>query len=77
MKETTDKTARSVDNYMADGVVSLGIRPLRDQPNECRKVARISKPRGTKRSNNIMQVDKDREGLSLLPLEQEICGLSP
>lgn len=77
VKETTDKTARSVDNYMADGVISLGIRPLRDQPNEYRKVARITKLRGTKHSNNVMQIDKDWEGISLLPLEQEINGNIP
>jgi circadian clock protein KaiC len=77
VKENTDKTARSVDNYMADGVLTLGIRPLRDLPTEYRKVMRISKLRGTHHTDRLLQVDKDWEGMSVVTLEQDIIGSVP
>ena len=77
VKENTDKTARSVDNYMADGVITLGIRPLKDLPTEYRKVMRITKLRGTNHTDRLLQVDKDREGMSLVNLEQDIIGSIP
>ena len=77
VKENTDKTARSVDNYMADGVLTLGIRPLKDLPTEYRKVLRISKLRGTKHTDRLLQVDKDWEGMSTVTLEQDIIGSVP
>jgi len=77
VKENTDKTARSVDNYMADGVLSIGIRPLKDLPTEYRKVMRIAKLRGTRHTNKLLQVDKDRDGMSVVQLEQDIIGSIP
>jgi circadian clock protein KaiC len=77
VKENTDRTARSVDNYMADGVLTLGIRPLKDLPTEYRKVMRIAKLRGTAHSDRLLQVDKDREGMSMVTLEQDIIGSIP
>ncbi len=77
VKENTDKTARSVDNYMADGVLTLGIRPLKDLPTEYRKVMRIAKLRGTAHTDRLLQVDKDREGMSMVTLEQDIIGSIP
>jgi len=77
VKENTDTTARSVDNYMADGVLTLGIRPLKDLPTDYRKVMRISKLRGTDHTTKLLQVDKDRDGMSVVPLEQDIIGSIP
>lgn len=77
VKENTDKTARSVDNYMADGVLTMGIRPLKDLPTEYRKVMRISKLRGTHHTNKLLQVDKDVSGMSVVQLEQDIIGSIP
>jgi len=77
VKENTDKTARSVDNYMADGVLTIGIRPLRDLPTEYRKVMRIAKLRGTRHTNKLLQVDKDQDGMSVVQLEQDIIGSIP
>jgi circadian clock protein KaiC len=77
VKENTDKTARSVDNYMADGVLTLGIRPLKDLPTEYRKVMRISKLRGTAHTDRLLQVDKDEAGMSMVTLEQDIIGSIP
>jgi circadian clock protein KaiC len=77
VKENTDKTARSVDNYMADGVLTLGIRPLKDLPTEYRKVMRIAKLRGTKHTDRLLQIDKDWEGMSMVTLEQDIIGSVP
>ncbi len=77
VKETTDRTARSVDNYMADGVITLGIRPLKDLPGEYRKVMRISKLRGTNHTSKLLQVEKDWEGMNLVSLEQDIMGTVP
>jgi circadian clock protein KaiC len=77
VKETTDKTSRSVDNYMADGVLTLAIRPLADPCTEYRKIMRISKLRGTKHSPKLLQVEKDWEGMSVVPLEQDIVGGVP
>lgn len=77
VKENTDKTARSVDNYMADGVLTLGIRPLKDRPTEYRKVMRISKLRATHHSDRLLQVDKDTEGMSVVTIEQDIIGSIP
>ena len=77
VKENTDKTARSVDNYMADGVLTLCIRPLQDNPTEYRKVMRIAKLRGTRHTDRLLQVDKDREGMSMVTLEQDIIGSIP
>jgi circadian clock protein KaiC len=77
VKENTDKTARSVDNYMADGVLTLAIRPLKDLPTEYRKVMRITKLRGTAHTDRLLQVDKDLEGMSMVTLEQDIIGSVP
>lgn len=77
VKENTDPTARSVDNYMADGVLTLGIRPIKDRPTEYRKVMRISKLRGTDHTDRLLQLDKDSEGLSVVTLEQDIIGSVP
>ncbi len=77
VKETTDKTARSVDNYMADGVLTMAIRQLKEPSTEYRKVMKISKLRGTKHSNKLLQIEKDWEGMSLVPLEQDIIGSMP
>jgi circadian clock protein KaiC len=77
VKENTDKTARSVDNYMADGVLTLGIRPLKDLPTEYRKVMRISKLRATHHTDRLLQVDKDWEGMNVVTLEQDIIGSVP
>jgi len=77
VKENTDVTARSVDNYMADGVLTLGIRSLKDNPTEYRKVMRISKLRGTDHTDRLLQVDKDEEGMSIVTMEQDILGSIP
>jgi circadian clock protein KaiC len=77
VKENTDPTARSVDNYMADGVMTLAIRPIKDRPTEYRKVMRIAKLRGTDHTDRLLQVDKDDEGMSMVTLEQDIIGSVP
>jgi circadian clock protein KaiC len=77
VKENTDTTARSVDNYMADGVLTLGIRSIRDRPTEYRKVMRICKLRGTHHTDRLLQVDKDGEGMSVVTLEQDVIGNIP
>jgi circadian clock protein KaiC len=77
VKENTDPTARSVDNYMADGVLTLGIRSIKDKPTEYRKVMRISKLRGTNHTDRLLQVDKDPEGMSMVTLEQDLIGSIP
>ena len=77
VKENTDRTARSVDNYMADGVLTLGIRPIKDRPTEYRKVMRVCKLRGTNHTDRLLQLDKDWEGLSVVTLEQDIIGSVP
>jgi KaiC/GvpD/RAD55 family RecA-like ATPase len=77
VKENTDSTARSVDNYMADGVLTLAIRSLRDHPTEYRKILKVSKLRGTKHTPKLLQLDKDWDGMSTVPLEQDIIGTIP
>lgn len=77
VKESTKKTSNDVDNYMADGIVSLGIRPLQDVPTELRKVMRITKLRGTNHTSKLLQLDITKEGVSVVPLEQFIIGSIP
>ena len=52
-------------------------RPLKDRPIEYRKVMRISKLRATHHSDRLLQVDKDKEGMSVVTIEQDIIGSIP
>ncbi len=38
---------------------------------------RIAKLRGTAHTDRLLQVDKDREGMSMVTLEQDIIGSIP
>jgi KaiC/GvpD/RAD55 family RecA-like ATPase len=77
VKETTDRASKSADNYMADGVISLGIRPLMDVPTEYRNTMRITKLRGTRHTTKLLQVEITGEGISVVPLKQFIIGSIP
>jgi circadian clock protein KaiC len=77
VKESTDSSGQSTENFMADGILTLGIRPLADVPTEYRKVMRITKMRGTHHTSRLLQVSMDREGMSVVPLEQYIIGSVP
>ncbi len=62
---------------MADGVITLGIRPLMDVPTEYRNVMRITTVRGTHHTIKRLQVEINKEGVSVVPLEQAIKGAIP
>ena len=77
VKETADRSSKSADNYMADGIITLGIRPLMDVPTEYRNVLRITKLRGTRHTTKLLQMEITKEGASVVPLEQFIIGGIP
>lgn len=77
VKEATGRTSKSTDNYMADGIITLGIRPLMDIPTEYRNVLRITKMRGTRHSTKLLQLEIGPEGTNVVQLEQFIIGSIP
>ncbi len=77
VKESTTGSARAAENYMADGVLTLGIRPLKDIPTDYRNVMKIAKLRGTHHGKKLLQLDIDDKGMSVVPLEQYIMGRLP
>jgi KaiC/GvpD/RAD55 family RecA-like ATPase len=77
VKEFTPVSSRAAENYMADGVLTMGIRPLQDIPTDYRNIMRISKLRGTQHIKKLLQIEMDASGMSVVPLEQYIMGKIP